>query len=136
MLASTVTAAPSLGELRRGWVAAAGEWGCGDQPVDPGGAVHDRLSGRRRGWAAVRLKNGEGGRAVVEQSPVQLPRRMPVGQRGGGEGGQPGGNVVAGGRGAGEGGGQGPPVRTEQKTRVDPVGEGLPRRASGLVVEA
>src|SRR3954469_2395300 len=89
---------------------------------------------RRRGWAAVRIGNGQGGRAVVEQSPVQLPRRMPVGKRGGGEGGQPGGNVVAGGRGAGEGCGQGPPVRTKQKTRVDPFGDGLPLRAPGLAI--
>ena len=59
---------------------------------------------------------------------------MPVGKRGGGEGGQPGENVVAGGRGAGEGCRQGPPVRTKQKTRVDPFGDGLPLRAPGLAI--
>src|SRR3954451_4290754 len=91
---------------------------------------------RRRGWAAVRIGNGQGGRAVVEQSPVQLPRRMPVRKRGGGEGGQPGGDVVAGGRGAREGGGQRPPVRAVREARIDPLSDGLPRRVCRFVVPA
>jgi hypothetical protein len=84
---------------------------------------------------AIRAVDGQGGRTVVEHSPVQLPRRMPVGQRrDGGECGQAGRDVPAGVRGAGEGDGQGPPVRNKQESWVDPFGHGLPLRAPRLAI--
>jgi hypothetical protein len=96
--------------MGRGWVAATGEGGVARNLWISQQAVHGRCSVPPHDRSGVGGEHGQaedGGGAVVEQPPVQLPARMPVGQRGGGSKlGQPRGHVEASEGGADERGGQ------------------------------
>jgi hypothetical protein len=97
--------------------------------------VDDRghLGGRREVTGGA--ERGQRIRAVIEQSPVQLPSRVTVGQRrSGGQRGQPDGDVVAGGRSPGQRGGQRKPVRIAHQAGIDLDDERPPGRLGRLVV--